>query len=345
MNWVHTSVQCGLLLLTAGVLSAQEKAEISVWRNNYDFVAGDKIMFYDDLRDEEVGEFPSKWNVASGGAEVVMADSEKVIKVFGKIFPLFKGNTELPAQFTLEFDIYLQKPVDGQYSYYVLFNGKNTTEASSFLLIEKGWMRLSTSAGRFEGRVPDKKPEEFYNSWHHISIAFNERSFKAYFNEHRLISIPVLDPPIRRFYLNVCCNETNKHSYYVKNVRLAEGGKPLYKQQFSEGKIVTNAIYFEVNRSTIVPRSYAEINRIAGIMKENADARFRIDGYTDGDGDEAYNLKLSQDRAGAVKQALTQLGIDASRLEVKGMGEANPVAGNDTPEGRAQNRRVEFVKL
>jgi outer membrane protein OmpA-like peptidoglycan-associated protein len=79
-------------------------------------------------------------------------------------------------------------------------------------------------------------------------------------------------------------------------------------------------------------------------MKDNPDIKFEIGGYTDSDGDDAYNMTLSQQRADAVKTQLTSMGIDASRLTTKGYGETKPISDNKTPEGKANNRRVEFVK-
>jgi outer membrane protein OmpA-like peptidoglycan-associated protein len=86
------------------------------------------------------------------------------------------------------------------------------------------------------------------------------------------------------------------------------------------------------------------INQLVKFLQENAAVKLEIDGHTDSDGDEAANLKLSQDRADAVKKQLVVLGIDALRLTCKGFGKTKPVDNNTTPEGKANNRRVEFVK-
>lgn len=87
------------------------------------------------------------------------------------------------------------------------------------------------------------------------------------------------------------------------------------------------------------------LNEIVKLMKDHADLEFQIDGHTDSDGKADANLKLSQDRADAVKAKLTEMGIDESRLTSKGFGALKPIDKNDSAEGKANNRRVEFVKI
>ena len=86
------------------------------------------------------------------------------------------------------------------------------------------------------------------------------------------------------------------------------------------------------------------INEIAALMNEHPDISFSVEGHTDSDGDEAFNQTLSEERAAVVASTLTKMGIDAGRLSSKGWGENKPVDTNATPEGKANNRRVEFVK-
>ena len=87
------------------------------------------------------------------------------------------------------------------------------------------------------------------------------------------------------------------------------------------------------------------LNEIAKLMKEHADLKFEIDGHTDSDGNADANLKLSQQRADAVKVKLVEMGISESRLTTKGFGATKPIDKNDSAEGKANNRRVEFVKI
>ena len=131
----------------------------------------------------------------------------------------------------------------------------------------------------------------------------------------------------------------------IKAIRVNEGGKKLYDRVMADGKFVTHGILFDVNKSTIKAESMGTINEIVKLMNEHSDLRFRIEGHTDSDGDDAYNQKLSEDRAASVKSLLVDSGIDASRFETKGFGESKPVDNNTTPEGKANNRRVEFIKL
>ncbi len=125
--------------------------------------------------------------------------------------------------------------------------------------------------------------------------------------------------------------------------------KPLVKDfaLVKEGMAITlRGIYFDVNKTTIKPESRPALEDAAKILKENPAIRVEIQGHTDSQGSDEYNLKLSDGRAWSVVNYLVQnFGIDQSRLTAKGYGESRPVADNSTAEGRALNRRVEFVIL
>jgi outer membrane protein OmpA-like peptidoglycan-associated protein len=132
---------------------------------------------------------------------------------------------------------------------------------------------------------------------------------------------------------------------FIKNVRIAKGAVPLYDKFLVDGKFVTTGIKFDVNKASIKPESMGTINYVVKMMVDHPELKFSVEGHTDSDGEEASNLKLSEARAKAVLDAMVKLGIDNTRLKSKGHGESKPMTGNDTPEGKAQNRRVEFVKM
>jgi outer membrane protein OmpA-like peptidoglycan-associated protein len=122
--------------------------------------------------------------------------------------------------------------------------------------------------------------------------------------------------------------------------RLAE----LEAKQTERGLVVTlQDVLFDVDRAELKPGAYRTVDNLAAFMRDYPDRRVRIEGFTDSTGSDSYNQQLSESRAFAVRNALEQAGIDSSRIEVRGYGETNPVASNDTSAGRQLNRRVEVL--
>lgn len=110
-------------------------------------------------------------------------------------------------------------------------------------------------------------------------------------------------------------------------------------------KVVLNNILFQTGKAILTAGSYAELDRLLGILQENELMRIEISGHTDNTGSLALNNKLSQDRAKSVVEYLIQKGIDPGRLEFRGYGPQQPIADNASAGGRAKNRRVEFKIL
>jgi len=322
-----------LIILFSSLTLTQSKKELKVW-SKYDFVAGEKIIFEDDLAFEQNGEFPSKWDLLYGNAENAKFGDDNVIAFAlnqTKITPLMSMEEYLPEVFTIEFDIYFYgKYIEG---YYVQL--KNLKQMS---------IRTDRVAiGDFYGD-PDQSTSG--TGWHHIAISFNIRSLKVYFDQTRVLNVPNIKERPTSFSISALSQGVgNGEPAIIKNIRIAEGGVELYDKLMTDGKIVTTGIRFDVNKSTIKPESMGVLNSIAKLMEEHQDIRFSVEGHTDSDGDDASNQKLSEERATSVKNALVDLGIDATRFETKGFGESNPVDENSTPEGKANNRRVEFIKI
>jgi outer membrane protein OmpA-like peptidoglycan-associated protein len=104
-----------------------------------------------------------------------------------------------------------------------------------------------------------------------------------------------------------------------------------------------NAVRFDTNKSTLTTAAKANLDKLIPVFKEYADTNITIFGYTDSTGSADYNLKLSGERAASVKSYLASKGLLIERFSVSGMGIAEPIAANDTPDGRSKNRRVEFA--
>ena len=107
-------------------------------------------------------------------------------------------------------------------------------------------------------------------------------------------------------------------------------------------KIVLRGVNFDFGKANIRPDATPILKEAATILKDNANLKVAVEGHTDSKGSDDYNLKLSMQRAAAVKAFLVQDGVAESRLSTRGLGESQPVASNETDDGRAQNRRVEL---
>jgi OmpA-OmpF porin, OOP family len=113
-----------------------------------------------------------------------------------------------------------------------------------------------------------------------------------------------------------------------------------------DGKVViSGGVLFETDSAKLAPSAANLVRRISEVMKKNPNLKISVVGYTDSTGDYNYNIQLSERRAKAFADALVKDGVAANRLTAVGVGPQSPVATNDTPEGRAQNRRVELVVM
>jgi outer membrane protein OmpA-like peptidoglycan-associated protein len=122
--------------------------------------------------------------------------------------------------------------------------------------------------------------------------------------------------------------------------------KDLYLSPIEVGLTVRlKNIYFDFNKTTLKSESFAELNKVVDFLQANPTVEIEIAGHTDSKGTDEYNNTLSQGRSQSVVDYLTQQGIDAGRLTARGYGESKPIDTNDTPEGQANNRRVEFTVL
>ena len=320
-----------------------------------DFVAGDEIIFEDNLANEQMGEFPSQWDLIDGSVEVANIAGRQCIyfdPMGATVTPLMKDmKSYLPDVFTLELDFFANRYesgfCDGYYFRFynaekrVLEIGMNYTNSQEGNK-DISW-NYDTPSGDYRGgnaRII-VQPE----AWNHLAISFNKRALKVYVNGIRIANIPNMAAPVRFDVRGREWGTSNTFREAITNIRLAQGAVPLYDRMMSDGKFITYGITFDVGKATIKPESMGEINRIVQLMTENPDLKFSVEGHTDSTGNPTSNQTLSEQRSQAIVAKLEELGIARDRLTAVGKGQNSPIADNSTDEGRAKNRRVEFVKM
>lgn len=318
---------------------------------NYDFIPGDKIIFEPDLSSEADAELPARFTIKKGSAEIQTFEGEKILHLqpdaSTAVEPLMNTENYLPEQFTVEFDMMLENDEGDYFRYASDFNiafAKRGNEnfynggLYKFTIINNSKCSLGNSGTE---NFPAELQKSFSgNTWHHIAIYVRKNIGKAYVDAYRVCAVNTLPADANKFYI-----KADRYGVKIKNFRLAAGGDDKYNKIVTDGKFVTRGILFDVNKSSIKPESMGTLNEIAKLMKNHPDIRFEIDGHTDNDGNDDANMKLSQSRSDAVKAKLVDMGIDGSRLATKGFGESKPIDKNDNAEGKANNRRVEFVKI
>ncbi|MFY0601723.1 MAG: OmpA family protein [Cyclobacteriaceae bacterium] len=120
------------------------------------------------------------------------------------------------------------------------------------------------------------------------------------------------------------------------------GCPELSTEETSILKDALEGVQFKTDSDELVGDSNAKLDQVVALLNKHEDFKLKISGYTDNTGDPAYNVDLSDKRAHAAESYIVSKGIDASRVSAKGYGAENPIADNDSAEGRAKNRRVEF---
>ena len=335
---------------------AKQPRTIEAAYSKCDFVPGDEIIFDDDLVGEQLGEFPSKWDLIGGVSEVVKFDGKMALDFQDnttRVAPLMKNpRNYLTDEFTVECDFFAgdnSTIKEGLYSrshYKMEFISEEDGRVMEFYwhtadVKEVQCWYTSTNG---DGRSSDADISALLvdGTWNHLAISFNKRAFKAYINGTRVINIPNMKAPN---YLELESRLWSDHGVnYISDIRIAKGAVPLYDRLTTDGMIVTYGITFEVGKATLKPEADVEINRIKGLMDQDASLKFEVQGHCDNTGSTDVNNKLSQQRAEAIVARLVELGIDGSRLTAVGKGSSDPIADNSTDEGRAKNRRVVFIK-
>lgn len=344
--------------------------------SKYDFIPGDRILYAHDFVGEAIGELPMGWNT-NGMAEVVTID-----KYGGNWLQLHQNNTYISSNntafgdnYTFEFDLILNLKNLGYTYPYLTFgmiaaNPMNTTGndvlgnlrqnfSSEILVRPAGGSQSYVAVSSYDkGRTYYRSKEQnfgtlenYYGKPIHIALQVQKERMRVWIGEEKVFDAPKVLVPA--YTTNQLFFEVSGSSYqesqlgiYMSNIKVATGVADNRSELAQKGKFTTRGILFDFQKADIKPESYAVIKDIAAVLKDNAGMKIKIVGHTSNDGDAKANLELSKQRAAAVKAYLeANFDIPAGNIVTDGKGGSEPVDKGTTPEAKANNRRVEFIKL
>ncbi|HEX2960795.1 MAG TPA: OmpA family protein [Ignavibacteriales bacterium] len=345
--------------------------------SKFDFVPGEKVLFFEDFSQDNVGDFPARWNT-NGTGEVVTTN-----KYPGKWLKAKNGSLYVPdfpkpfpENYTIELDMVYYTPEDvvniGNINFCIISTegtkdylqhayefcsgrtvgnfdfGIKKEESSRFMA--KNYVNGGESGG-VDSDIDDNITVGKMGKIVRLSISVQKQRYRVWIDNKKIYDLPRFMNPAQYDIFKIGLwyfDDQTPDAYEVlfSNVRFAVGAPDMRNKLLTEGKLVTRGITFDSGSDKIKPESYGTLKEIAGILKENSDIKVKIVGHTDSDGSDGANLELSKKRSVSVKNALAQeFGIDSSRMDTDGKGESEPVSENSTPSGKANNRRVEFIKM
>jgi len=320
-----------------------------------EFLPGEKTVFFDDFSDMAGDDAPPHWKIRGATPELRVAGSTRELALIGDRYDIYPNITGLPKNFTMEMDMLCEEQkagiVDGCGSVNYYFHSKSGREEWLF----KIWIGMDRV-------TEDKKAVEWRIGLWDAKEALGQKTLNTEWNKPVKVAMWVQNGRVR-FYINgdrifdfnqVEVGEiasldmnfwTGDKTMAIRRVRFAESAPDFSQTITSSGKFVTHGILFDTDSDRVKPESAAVIQSIAKGLMQATDLNFEIDGHTDSTGNAAHNMDLSKRRAEAVKSILvSQFSIDAGRLTTAGFGSSKPIDSNSTSEGKANNRRVEFVR-
>lgn len=348
----------------------------------YDFVPGEKIVYSEDFTQDAVGELPIGWNTNNRGEVVTLNSIEgKWFRLIGNSKYLTSSKDTFSKNFTLEFDLVYNIEPNGGVLPSMKFGFLSTSDEASndnkFLnaLNQYGMCEIDLAihpAGKkkySEGyhallkshldrnqyfRSERKSIDDlgkFGGKVSHVAVQVQGTRIRCWVNGFKIYDLPMALPT--KYVFNQLFFELERSNYrddelgyYISNIKVATGKPDTRHKLIEEGKFTTTGILFDHASAVIKAESYGVIKEIATTLTENPSVKIKIVGHTSNDGDDAANMELSKQRSAAVKAyLLKEFSIADSRIETEGKGETQPVADNKLKEGKAQNRRVEFIKL
>jgi len=308
----------------------------------YDFIPGHQLLFFDDFTGDPIGEPPVAWNVSKEAKIEVVQDQNRNWLHAVTEAVVSPAGLRPPKRFTIEMDFQV---LEGSYSgrYRIDLIGANEEDWAS-LTLEPFAIFFSRSTG-----LTFEKAVELKTGIHHVAMQADGGAFKCYVNHVRVINIPNTGDfrasRVEVFMPGADQEVENDDKCLITNFTVASGPAPMREQLNASGKIVAYGIYFVNGKATILPQSTPTLKQIAELLAADASLSFSIESHDNEFDEQSQNMKLSEERAVAIKDHLMETyRIASNRLSTRGWGETRPLGEPDTVDGRRMNQRVELIR-
>lgn len=345
MRTLRTGFLCGLLLAGAAQIYAQsaggaQQPELKVVKA--DFMPGEKTLFFDDFTDMAPGEAPAHFKVRGAAPQLKEGGGIRQL-TFVEHGSLYPNLVSLPKNFTYEADVQFEN-VRNLRTALILYS----KQKEAFIW----WFNGSAQQAQLQAAVKNHTEElarkAIPMNWAQpvkLALWVQNGRVRVYVNGDKHIDANQVElPPIDKIEILSYLGGAGQGVGY-RSVRFAESTPDFSQVISASGRYVSHGILFDTGSDRLKPESAAVIQSIARGLETNPDLKVLIEGHTDSVGSASQNLELSKRRAEAVKTVLvSQFNVEAVRLTTAGHGATKPIDSNDTPQGRSQNRRVEFVK-
>lgn len=314
-----------------------------------EFVPGEKTVFFDDFSDMAEDEPPPHWKVRDGVLELRTGGGIRQLTAACPAKPsLNSASFTFPKNFTVEIEAAFGSDAPSM-TFFAWPKDVDCCQAPTWKI------EITPDEVSFYGPKEDKigamslRPASV-NQPIKVALWVQEGRARGYVNGERVgdvnqMFVPAESKPADHWTVRERCDRASERWIGLRSIRVAESAPDFSAAISSKGRYVTHGILFDTDSDRLKPESAPVIKAVARGLEKNPALKLEIDGYTDSTGSSEHNLDLSKRRAEAVRSVLvSQFAIDSARLTSNGKGVTSPIASNDTAEGRAENRRVEFVK-
>ncbi len=338
--------------------------------SKFDFIPGENTLLFDNFEQDAMGEFPLKW-FTNGSGEIVSLEGQQ-----GKWLQINSGSMlsptlKLPENFTVEFDLFVNLDLKSSavfpgFHFELFDRGDRAKRLDVYNYTLKNALFFSNSFDRdkvvaaLDSRENNNQKlksdkvflagfQSNYRSAVHVALSIQKERLRLWYGQIKVLDLPtaVANPAnFNQMLFNGPKTREGYPAFYISNLRIASGSPDMRSKLLDSGRFVTNGIQFDVNSDKIKPASYGLIKEIANAINESPTMKIKIVGHTDNDGNVESNLSLSFKRAESVKRILVDsYNVKEAMLSTDGKGSNEPLSSNATAIGKAENRRVEFIKI